>query len=266
MNERDNLRQIRGIVADSLAIFSRNFQARHLSEFGRPRGLIHRKLNNFFISRLGREIAFDTALTSSLESCMGTMIEDMATRIASISFDVQIGLHGHTYQEQRDRISLLIQQYRDRRIAPEVVHALQVRGLGNQNQLEFANKNIWLLVDREPGHSYILELQSGGELDSTKAPAQKNNLLLALAACYNQNPDIAASIHFATAYHRLGEGNPWPGGIRKYFAPEELMIGSYFWNFISRSEQGFVNIQAAYDENIGLLQDALHRIRERYLV
>lgn len=73
-------------------------------------------------------------------------------------------------------------------------------------------------------------------------------------------------IYFATAYNRFGEGNPWKQGrVRQFFADEELMISSSFWNFVCKSPYGYEIVIDEYRKNAFLIIDALARIKKAYL-
>lgn len=41
-------------------------------------------------------------------------------------------------------------------------------------------------------------------------------------------------------YNRYGEGKPWTQGrVRQFFADEELLISSKFWNLVCKSDRGY---------------------------
>lgn len=79
----------------------------------------------------------------------------------------------------------------------------------------------------------------------------------------NANP---IKIKFATAYNRYGEDKPWlQERVRQFFAEEELIIGKEFWNFVSKSENGYKIIIEEYKDNCHLIKTALEQIKQNYL-
>jgi hypothetical protein len=97
----------------------------------------------------------------------------------------------------------------------------------------------YYLKDEESGRHYLTELKIGGDLDSKKARAEKEALLEQYAILRNTLGTLEnVSVRFATAYNRLGEGRPWEQGrVKQYFAPEELLIGKDFWDFVCKSQK-----------------------------
>ena len=73
-------------------------------------------------------------------------------------------------------------------------------------------------------------------------------------------------ICFATAYNRYGEGRPWiQGRVRQFFAEEELLISSKFWNLVCKSGRGYEIILDEYKKNASLIIEALAKIKKAYL-
>jgi len=78
--------------------------------------------------------------------------------------------------------------------------------------------------------------------------------------------DTRIEVYFATAYNRFGEGKTWQQErVKQFFAPEELLIGRDFWNFICQSDEGYDTVLQAYKENAYLIRDALESIKKVYL-
>ena len=80
--------QIRSIVTTSVEQYARAFSQRHIKQKDKPKGTINQKIHNVFISEIGPEIKYYTALSRSLDSSLGSVIEKMALKIASISYTV----------------------------------------------------------------------------------------------------------------------------------------------------------------------------------
>ena len=73
-------------------------------------------------------------------------------------------------------------------------------------------------------------------------------------------------ICFATAYNRYGEGKPWKQGrVLQFFAEDELLISSAFWNMVCKSSRGYEIVLDEYRKNAHLIIEALAKIKKAYL-
>ena len=82
----------------------------------------------------------------------------------------------------------------------------------------------------------------------------------------NLGSEDKIKICFATAYNRYGEGNPWTQGrVLQFFAEEELLISSKFWNLICKSDHGYEIVLDEYQKNAHFIIEALARIKNVYL-
>lgn len=234
-------------------------------------GTINMKIHNVFIAALGPDIQYYSALARSLDSSLGNMLEKMAINIASLSFDVSQYVEGPIYQEQTDYIAELLENYKNTRGAnhkkPEVSDYI---GIGAKNKTARHSKrheSDYYLRDPQTNMHYLIELKIDGDLDNKKARSEKEALLeqyCILANTLGSEKNI--KICFATAYNRYGEGNPWKQGrVRQFFADEELLISSSFWNLICKSDDGYKIVLDEYRKNACLIIDALAKIKKAYL-
>jgi hypothetical protein len=73
-------------------------------------------------------------------------------------------------------------------------------------------------------------------------------------------------VFFATAYNRFGEGKPWKQErVRQFFSDEELLVGKNFWDFVSKSKEGYNIVLDEYKNNAQLIINALDKIKKAYL-
>jgi len=98
-------KSIRQIVKSSVESFAIGFENRHIAEKDNPNGTINMKIHNPFISILGEEIQYYTALVRSFDSALGNMIEKMAINIAGLFFKVSQRVEGEIYEEQIIKIA-----------------------------------------------------------------------------------------------------------------------------------------------------------------
>ena len=100
----DNEKAIRSIVSSAIKSFASGFSTRHLTEVDNPEGVINSKIHNVFISILGNEIAYFSALSRSLDSSLGNMLENMAIDIAKLHYEVSQNVTGFISREQTEYI------------------------------------------------------------------------------------------------------------------------------------------------------------------
>ena len=80
---------IYSIVKSSVMAYAEGFECRHVSEVNNPEGVINMKIHNVFIEALGKEIQYYTALSRSLDSSLGNMLEKMAIALAEQNYVVK---------------------------------------------------------------------------------------------------------------------------------------------------------------------------------
>ena len=264
-------RAIRAIVKQAVDSYASAFSDRHLSELEDEEGTINMKIHNVFIAALGPDIQYYSALARSLDSSLGNMLEKMAINIASLSYKVSQHVEGSIYQEQTDFIAELLECYKNTQGAnhkkPQISDYLGISKKNISSQHSKRHESDYYLRDLETDIHYLIELKIGGDLDNKKARSEKEALLEQYCILANSlGSEDKIRICFATAYNRYGEGNPWKQGrVRQFFAEEELLISSDFWNLICKSERGYDIILDEYQKNAHLIKDSLSRIKKAYL-
>lgn len=271
INTVDKERAVRAVVKQAVEAYASGFSDRHLGEVDDEEGTINMKIHNVFIAALGPDIQYYSALARSLDSSLGNMLEKMAINIASLSFEVSQHVEGPIYQEQTDYIAELLENYKNTRGAnhkkPETSDYIGISDKKTTARHSKRHESDYYLRDPETDMHYLIELKIGGDLDNKKARSEKEALLeqyCILANTLGSEENI--KICFATAYNRYGEGNPWKQGrVRQFFADEELLISSDFWNLICKSDKGYEIVLDEYRKNAYLIVDALAKIKKAYL-
>lgn len=262
---------IRAIVKGAIASYASGFSDRHLRELDDEEGTINMKIHNVFIAALGPDIQYYSALSRSLDSSLGNMLESMAISIASLNYEVTQHVEGPIYQEQTDYIAELLEAYKNTKginhKKPSLSDYVGISHKNTSTQHSKRHESDYYLKDPETGMHYLIELKIGGDLDNKKARSEKEALLEQYCILANSlGSEECIRICFATAYNRYGEGNPWKQGrVRQFFAEEELLISSKFWNLICKSERGYEIVLEEYRENAHLIIEALARIKNAYL-
>lgn len=258
---------ISSIVKTSVISYAEGFAFRHISEADDPEGTINMKIHNVFIEALGKELQYYTALSRSLDSSLGNMLENMAITLAEQNYVVQREVEGPLYHSQTQLIADVLEAYKRHYKRPEKSDFSCILDHAKETESHVRHDSDYYLYDREQDHHYLIELKIGGDLDNKKARAEKEAILEQYAILSNLIGDASKiSIYFATAYNRYGENKPWrQERVRQFFAPDELLIGKDFWNFICKSENGYQYVLDSYRENAHYIKEALDRIKARYL-
>lgn len=268
----ENEKAIRSVVCGIVEAYASGFSDRHLSEVDDEEGTINMKIHNVFIAALGADIQYYSALARSLDSSLGNMLEKMAINIAKLHYEVSQHVEGVIFQEQTDYIAELLECYKnthgEEHKKPQVQDYI---GISNRKSIHSGHskrhESDYYLKDTETGMHYLIELKIGGDLDNKKARSEKEALLeqyCILANTLGSEDNI--KICFATAYNRYGEGKPWKQGrVLQFFAEDELLISSKFWNLVCKSDKGYEIVLDEYQKNAHLIIDALSRIKKAYL-
>lgn len=268
----ENEKAIRAVVAMAVKSYASGFSDRHLAEVDDEDGTINMKIHNVFIAALGAEIQYYSALARSLDSSLGNMLEAMAIEIAKLHYTVTQHVEGDIYQEQTDFIAELLEAYKNTKGAnhkkPRVSDYVGISGKKTATSGHSKrHESDYYLYDKETGMHYLIELKIGGDLDNKKARSEKEALLEQYCILANSlGSEEKVKICFATAYNRYGEGNPWTQGrVLQFFAKDELLISSKFWNMVCKSDQGYEIVLDEYRKNAHYIIEALAKIKKAYL-
>lgn len=258
---------ISSIVKTSVIQYAEGFECRHIGEHSNPEGTINMKIHNVFIEALGKEIQYYTALSRSLDSSLGNMLEKMAIALAEQNYTVKREVKGLLFDGQTQLIANILEQYKRHNKKPEISDYTIMLNINSGTKSHVRHDSDYYLFDRESGNHYLIELKIGGDLDNKKARAEKEAILEQYAILSNQLGSTEhVKIYFATAYNRYGESKPWrQERVKQFFGNDELLIGKEFWNFICKSENGYQYVLESYRENAHYIKEALERIKIKYL-
>jgi hypothetical protein len=259
--------RVRLIVKSQVRGYSAAFEDRHMGELDDPEGTINAKVHNIFIAALGPEIQFFSAMVRSLDSSMGSLIEKMALQIAEEHFDVQRHVEGVLYSGQTALVAALLEGYKARRQRPQVEDYQALRSVREGEAFSARHDSDYALRNKLTGEWSLVELKIGGDLDNKKARSEKEALLEQFSIlCNREGPDAKVRIYFGTAYNRYGEGKEWrQERVRQFFAPDELLISTDFWNFITQSPRGYEVVIDEYRQSAHHLKEALLRVKSAYV-
>ncbi len=145
MSEQINTEKaIRCMVKSNVTTFAQTFSERHISEVNNPNGTLNMKIHNVFISALGEEFQYYTALSRSFDSSLGNMLENLAVSIARLFYDVSDKVEGCLYPEQTAKIAELLEAYKNKKI------------LISYNYLN--DKQLWNLVcNSDKGYEIVID-------------------------------------------------------------------------------------------------------------
>jgi len=227
------------------------------------------KANNPFILALGEEIVIYSALMRSLDSSLGTCLENIAHDVAEASYYVSKKVEGDVPIGVDNQISELMNAYLSKRRKPKLgdLDEITVVGAALQKTEHKVHESDYHLVKKsDDRRHFLLELKIGGDLDNKKARSEKHALLeqyAILKYSLQVRPDSIIRLYFATAYNKFGEDKEWKQErVKQYFGDDELLIGRDFWNFICDSNEGNRMVLDAYKKYAPLLKTALEAIIE----
>lgn len=260
---------IRTVVSSYIEAFATGFAARHISEVDDEDGVINMKIHNVFVAALGDDIQYYSALARSLDSSLGNILEKMAIKIASLHYEVKQYVEGYISQEQTNYIATILEEYKRHALKPMVGDYVdELFFLNNSDsQIRKRHESDYYLYDPQSGMHYLIELKIGGDLDTKKARSEKEALLEQYCILTNfLGARDKVKLYFATAYNRYGEGKLWSQSrVRQFFAEEELLISSSFWNLVCKSDKGYDVIMDEYMKSSHFIIDALEKIKVAYL-
>jgi hypothetical protein len=258
---------IRTVIKASVDSYASGFSDRHISEYDNPNGTINMKIHNVFISILGDEIKYYTALVRSLDSSLGNMLEKMAINIAELQYEVTQSVEGYITNQQVSEIAKILEEYRRRERVPSIEDYKILTEMDNSDgKILKRHDSDYYLFDKEADKRYLIELKIGGDLDNKKARSEKEALLEQYCILSNSLPNEDILLKFATAYNRFGEDKEWKQErVKQFFAKEELLIGKDFWNLICMSEDGYRIVIEEYSKNAHKIREALEEIKSTYL-
>lgn len=258
---------IYSIVKSFVMAYAEGFECRHIGEVDNPEGTINMKIHNVFIEALGKEIQYYTALSRSLDSSLGNMLEKLAISLAEQNYIVKRAVEGPLYNSQTQLIANILETYKRRNKRPEISDYAGMLNNVSETESHVRHDSDYYLYDEENERHYLIELKIGGDLDNKKARAEKEAILEQYAILSNILGDTSKiNIYFATAYNRYGEDKIWrQERVKQFFGNDELLIGKDFWNFICKSHNGYKYVIDSYKENAHYIREALDRIKITYL-
>ena len=261
-------RAVTEMVMNEVRDFATTFRIRHIAEKDDPDGTLNMKIHNAFIATLGSETQYYTSLVRSFDSSLGNMLERLAMRLAEVHYEVRRSVEGPLSPEQTQAIAALLEAYKSYTKKPQVSDYQVLRNTkSNAPICSKRHDSDYYLTDRQTKENSLIELKIGGDLDNKKARSEKEAILEQFAILSNTLPaDAQIKIYFGTAYNRFGEDSPWTQSrVRQYFAEDELLIGREFWNFITKSENGYLLVMNAYRDSAHYIIEALDEIKALYL-
>lgn len=263
----DNEKAIRAIVKSHVESYAAGFSDRHIQEHDNDEGTINMKIHNVFIAALGADIQYYSALSRSLDSSLGNMLEKMAINIATLHYTVSQHVEGKIYKDQTEYIANILEGYKRHVRKPLVSDYIEITKKTQKDIINKRHESDYYLTDEETGMHYLIELKIGGDLDNKKARSEKEALLEQYCILANNlKSEEKIKIYFATAYNRYGEDKPWKQGrVLQFFSEEELKIGRDFWNMVCKTDKGYEIVLDEYKKNAHCIIDSLNKIKKVYL-
>ena len=258
------------VVDTAIQSFSEGLISRYTDEVEDVNGVINMKKNNCFISELGEEFMFYSAIVRSFDSSFGNVLEKMGNNIARLSYEVRHNISSFLLPDQMQRIAGILDSYLNHTAIPEIEHYATYSSIYPRDITSFKRNHDTdnYFYNPEKNEHYLIELKASGDLDNKKARAEKSALLEEYFLLKNElkdDPTAKVKVFFGTAYNKFGEGNPWKQErVRQFFAKDELLIGKDYWNFVCDDQDGFSIVFNQYRLSAEKIRVALCRIKELY--
>ncbi len=258
------------VVDSSIEAFAEGLISRYTDEVDDINGVINMKKNNCFIAELGEEFMFYSAFVRSFDSSFGNILEKLGNNIAKLSYEVKGNIDSFILPDQISRISSILDSYVYHTTKPDIVHYSAYSSIYPKDITSYKRTHITdnYFFCQDKNEHYLIELKASGDLDNKKARAEKTALLEEYFLLKNQLKDDTTAkikIFFGTAYNKFGEGKVWKQErVRQFFADEELLIGTEYWNFVCNDKEGFDIVFNQYKKSAEKIRVALTKIKEMY--
>lgn len=262
-----DVKSVDQIIERQIEDFRKKYFKKLLAEKDDPEGLINSKINNIFVTSMGKEISFYSALVRSLESSLGNLVERIGIELAKKTYIFSDNVNGVISESQINAISSLLNKYHNHQKKPELADLKTIDAAfdekGNYNNQYTSD---FYLTDPDTNVNYLIELKAGGDLDNKKAESEKRAVLEQYCILKNKlGKDAVIKIYFATAYNMYGEGNNWKQErVKAFFSEDELLIGRDFWNFLLKSEHGFEVVKNSFRKYAAGIDNDLKNLRKIY--
>lgn len=260
---------IQEVVDSCIKSFADGLDLKYTMEVNNPNGVINSKKNNIFVAELGEEFMFYSAFVRSFDSSFGKVLENMGNSIAKLSFEVKGKINSYLLTQQSQYIDYLLNQYSTYHTKPNISDYSNYTCMYPKDITSFikSHETDNFFYNPEKKEYYIIELKLGGDLDIKKSKIEKNELLQQYFLLKNLLKDTNENIkiYLATAYNKFGEGNEWTQDrVKQFFAPDELLIGKDYWNFVCDSEDGFDIVFEQYKKSSIYIKNILDIIKNMY--
>lgn len=263
---------IESVVDVAISSFSEGLISRYSAEVDDINGVINMKKNNCFVAELGEEFMFYSAFVRSFDSSLGNILEKMGNSIANLSYEVRGNIDSFILPDQTQRVATILDSYLDHTSKPSIEHYTSYSSIYPKNITSYlrthVTDNYFYCPERD--EHYLIELKASGDLDNKKARAEKSALLEEYFLLKNKIHDVSNAdikIFFGTAYNKFGEGKEWKQErVKQFFANEELLIGTNYWNFVCDDSDGFEIIFNQYKTSAEKIRYSLKKIKDLYFI
>ena len=113
------------IVEMHIEDFRKKYFSKLLAQKDKPDGLINRKINNIFVTSMGKEISFYSALVRSLESSLGNLVERIGIDLSKKTYSFFGNVNGQISESQINAISSLLNKYHNHNKKPEIADNIE---------------------------------------------------------------------------------------------------------------------------------------------
>ncbi len=256
---------------------------------------ICKEINSPFNFTLGLDHIIASSYTRSFSSGLGTHLQAAATKIAKVhGWEI---INDDITDEQNEKIKINGFYSNETRIvidnAMDAISKCNKNNIFTVNELSFwqekikesaikecdaqISRNADIIIGKYENKDLfqisLIETKLGGDLDKSKATAQRRELFeLYAVLCSKYREEILLNkvqinTYFATLYNKtsLFDGsNKWnSGAVTKNFPKEELLIGKDFWEHVCNCEGAYQDIIKCYAKHSVITKNSIKELKEK---
>lgn len=191
---------------------------------------------------------------------LGYILGKIAINIATLNYKVTTDIKGAINQKQDDFITELLELYKNTNSKPSITDYESINNIKSTTKTDKIYKDYCCFIDSETSTCHLLKLTNSEDLKDINFCSEKRHLLeqycIQSEAIKGRNK---IKIHIATTFDTNNEENSWQKQAQQFFATEELLNESDFWNFVCKSKNGHNIVLEEFERHSKLISKILKK-------
>lgn len=200
--------------------------------------------------------------SSKWGSAFHKLAPEICKTILSSEEEMLTTIEGPIYKAQLYKVSDLIQMYRNGKVpSSSDYQCLRHSGYKQDGASEDHYKSDICILDHKNKRCNIFELKSSTQLDNLKSQSEKTTLLHKFAIMSNTLPSSwAIDIHLGIVMdEEINNGKKLFRFVHQFFAEDEILNQQEFWNWITKSNDGYNTIEKLADDHMQKMVSNIRR-------